>query len=97
MLNDNATFCPHCHYPMLKLSRFEGVSSRDAQGFNGKDSHDFSFWGWWAIAHDLFTRMWSGVGTWLRRRQVNKLRAEVLPQFPKSLICPHCMQVFRKA
>jgi hypothetical protein len=94
---EQRTLCPNCHYPMLKLSGFEGVSSRDAQAFHGKNSHDFSLWGWWAIAHDLLAGLWSGLGAWRRRRQVKKLRDEVLPQFPKSLICPHCLQVFRKA
>jgi hypothetical protein len=97
MLHDNATQCPQCHYPMLNLSGFEGVSSRDAQGFNNRDLHDYSFWGWWAIAYGIFAGMWSGLGTLRRRRQVKKLRAEILPQFPKSLICPHCLQVLRKA
>lgn len=96
MINENATLCPHCHYPMLKLANFEGVSSRDAQGFHGKDNHDYSFWGWWAIVDELLSGMWNGLTTWRRRRQVKKLRDEVLPQFPKSLICPHCLQVVRR-
>lgn len=81
---------------MLELKDFEGVSSNDAPGFGGKDAHDFWFWGWWAIMHDIAVEIWNALRSVWRRHKVKKLRQEILPRFPNTLICPQCLNVVKK-
>ena len=81
---------------MLDLKHFEGTSSNDAPAFGGRDTHDYWIWGLWAIIHDVLIDIWYGVRSLFRKRKVYKLRAEILPQFPNSQICPQCLGVVRR-
>ena len=81
---------------MLELQKFEGVSSRDAAGFGGKEARDYWFWGWWAVVHDLLSEVWHSIGLAWRKRKVRRLRAELLPQYPNTLICPQCFHIIKR-
>ncbi len=96
MSRDHWTHCPECHYPMLELNGFEGVSSNDAAGLSGKGAQDYWLWGLWAIAHDILEQVWNVLRSAWRKHKVKKLRAELLPQFPNTLICPQCLYTIKK-
>ena len=87
---------------MVKLEGFDGTSSADADGFDRFETNDFSHGGW-SLALALWPFLWEmscdaarGVKSLWRKRRVRKLRDEVLPRFPKSLICPLCHEIARR-
>ena len=86
--------CPECLYPMLKLSDYDGDCSLDAPGFNSSDARDFPF-GFHELAFifDILRDVGSGLRNLARRRKVKKLRLEILPQWPQTLVCPHCLHL----
>lgn len=79
---------------MLALKDFDGISSKDAPGFDRDmpSGHaDFIWWNW--IVKPLGEALFSGVRKSQRMSKVRVLKAEVLPLFPKSVICPQCLHV----
>jgi hypothetical protein len=69
---------------MLLLNDFDGVSSHDAMGFDRQDSQ-------WTIVYDLLSELCRGMKSAARKRKVRKWKAEILPRFPNTLICPQCL------
>ena len=76
---------------MLELKDFDGTSSRDAPGFEQRDPHDYFWFGLWAIAHDIAIDAWRWLGSASRKKRVKRLKEEMLPQFPNTIICPRCL------
>jgi len=80
---------------MLALKKFEGDSSRDAPGFG--DDTNYRVWGSWGILYDIFKSLTKGADLQRRRKQVARLKVEILPKFPNSMICPQCLSVLHRA
>jgi hypothetical protein len=59
MTTHQRTICPDCRCKLLKLHDFEGVSSRDAPGFDSYDSSGFYFWGLWVYVFDFLKSIWA--------------------------------------
>lgn len=81
--------CQSCRYPMVYPHDFEGNSSRDAPDIGGYGAQDAGLWAW-------FYNLVRGSSR-LRQRQseAKRLRETILPEFPKSQICPQCFAVVR--
>lgn len=81
--------CQACRYPMVSLRDFEGHSSFDAPDIGGYGAQESGLWGW-------FYNLVRG-GAKLRQRQTEakRLRETILPEFPKSQVCPQCLAVVR--
>jgi hypothetical protein len=85
--------CPQCRYPMLRLAGFEGVSSKDApnpSAHSGYGESNYHWFGLLGIIWSLLCDLAKEIGLLGRKRKVKQLRAEILPQYPDALICPHC-------
>ncbi len=85
---------------MIKLEGFDGTSSADADSFDRRSSYSSGDADWYFLVYEftigLLVEIWKGVrGLW-RKRRVRKLREEILPRFPKSLICPLCHEIARR-
>lgn len=86
--------CLECRYPLLKLADYDGDCSLDAPGFNNADARDFPVgMREWAFVYDILQDMSGGVRNLVRKRKVRKLRAEILPEWPLTLVCPHCLHL----
>ncbi len=103
MSPDHRPLCPQCRYPVLKLKDFDGASSLDAPGFDGVDAsnyrsaHDYSLWFLGMIfIRDVLKEIGKGFRSLRRRHKVKKLRAEILPHLPDTLICPLCLHVIKQ-
>jgi hypothetical protein len=82
---------------MLALKNFDGVSSADAPRPD-RDSHSGHadlFWADWFfwILKPLAEWLTAGARKKQRQSKVRALKAEVLPLFPESVICPQCLHV----
>ena len=89
--------CPSCQYPLLRLDGFEGTSSHDAPGL-GRCDHDTTatlgfFWDLAVLPWHWAEQLWRGGKHHSRRKQVQKLRADILPSAPDAMICPRCLRV----
>lgn len=79
---------------MLKLANYDGDCSLDAPNFNGSDARDFPVGGhWFAFSLDIAREICGSVRNIARRRKVKKLRAQILPLWPQTLVCPHCLHL----
>lgn len=86
---------------MVKLDGFDGTSSADADSFGSGSSGGFRDFLLYSFAYvftiGLLMEIGKGArGLW-RNRRVKKLRDEVLPRFPKSLMCPLCHEIVRRS
>ena len=90
--DEDFTACPQCRSWMLPLSQFE-ISKASESPIVQAEWWEFLLWGWMAFVSnyvsDLFTYE-------KRKNKLAAQKAEVLPQFPNSLICPQCLHVTRK-
>ncbi len=96
MTTHQRTICPDCRCKLLKLRDFEGVSSRDAPRFDDYDSSAVRLWGLWIFVFSLLKNLWRGGDETKRRRKAKQLRDEILPEYPKSVICPDCFEVDKR-
>lgn len=89
------TLCANCQYPLLRLDGFEGDSSRDAPVFGNRISDGSAVlnWGLLLLPWRLLKGLWSGSEAHKRQKQVQRLRADILPEAPDAMICPMCLRV----
>jgi len=88
--------CLDCRYPMLELRDFDGVSSRDAPGFEQRDAHEYRWLGLWGYAFDALGDIWRWLGKAGRMRKVQRLKEEMLTNFPNTVICPRCFSAIER-
>lgn len=90
------TLCVDCKYPLMRLDNFDGDSSLDAPVFGdrGIGAGPNLRWGLWLLPWHALKTLWSGGAAQNRRKQVAKLRADILPEEPLAMICPMCLRVF---
>lgn len=89
--------CVDCQYPLLRLDGFEGDSSHDAPGL-GRCDHDSTavlgfVWDLVTLPWHWAEQLWRGGRHRSRRKQVARLREDILPQEPHAMICPQCLRV----
>lgn len=83
--------CPECHNIMVPLRSFEIQSSEGPTV--DFDPVQFLLFGWWSIIANFCFGAARMKG---RQTQLAKEKAEVLPSFPNSQICPRCFHVTRR-
>lgn len=81
--------CQACRYPMVYLHDFDGRTSRDAPASGGYGAHESGLWGW------LYNLVRGGAQLRQRQSAAKRLRETILPEFPKSQVCPQCLAVVR--
>lgn len=90
--NDQWVPCPKCDGYLLPLRDYEIKSSSEDHDFN--DAGGWLLWGIWSPVAN-FLDEWITVKA--RRKRLDKIKAEVLPQFPQSLVCPKCLYVAQRS
>jgi len=100
MEHASQTRCPKCEYPFIALENFNGDSRRHTATFeepystpNAWTGCDFPLL---EIAVDILREIFNPVGLKLRRYRVTKMKEEILPQFPISVMCPKCLAVVKR-
>jgi len=83
--------CPECHSIMVPLRSFEIQSSEEPT--IEFDLLQFLLFGWWSI---LYNFIFGAARMQGRKTQLAKDKAQVLPQFPNSQICPRCLHLMRR-
>ena len=84
--------CSECGTWILPLQEYE-IEAASESPTAGAELWEFILWGWMAFVYnyvyDLFT---------FKERQLRlaRLKAEILPQFPRSLVCPGCLRVTKR-
>jgi len=88
---DDVSPCPECHQWMLPLEEYELPVSETPT--IECEIWEFLLWGWMAFVYNYLYDVFTIKG---RREKLARLKAEVLPVNPKSLVCPACLHVVRK-
>jgi len=95
--------CPDCRRPMIELDKMARAARDDAEGLDLGDGYFgnmYSGAGRSILALELFFQMidmlFGSIRAAFRVRKLQKLAAENLPQFPRSLICPACFFLLRR-
>lgn len=89
---DDVVPCPECHAFMLPLQGYEISKSVEAPVVSA-ELWEFLLWGWWAFASNY---LWGALTLKGRLSKLAQQKAEVLPQFPRSLVCPKCLHIIRR-
>jgi len=82
--------CPDCHTIMVPLRSFE-IQDSELPTLDA-DPLQLMLFGWWSIVYNFIFGAAKMAG---RKARLAKDKAEVLPQFPNSQICPRCMHLKR--
>ena len=94
--------CPECRRVMVDLSRYAAAVDNDATGLDGENhpmGNMFTSTGRDIILIEMIMGainfVFGGIIAANRRRKVKKMAQDILPQFPKSQICPACLFVLK--
>jgi len=82
--------CPDCHTIMVPLRSFE-IQASEGPTIDF-DPLQFLLFGWWSLIYNFVFGAARMAG---RTARLAKDKAEVLPQFPNSQICPRCLHLTR--
>ncbi len=88
----DSTPCSECHAFMLPLRDYEISLATEAPAINA-EIWEFLLWGWWAFAYNYV------FGAIALKGRVSKLaqqKQEILPLFPRSLVCPRCLHILKR-
>lgn len=85
--------CPSCQSWMLPLGQYELQKSSESPTV-GAEWYEFLLWGWWIFVANYISDLFTYEG---RKRKLAQQKAEILPQFPNSLVCPRCLHVTKRA
>ena len=87
-VNEQWITCDKCHTWMVPLDKFE-IQDQDVDLVGG----DLCTYGLWHfIAGFLVSIGWSSVADKRRCVKLEKLKTEVLSEYPNSQICPRCLE-----
>ena len=86
---DDLIPCPRCHGWMLPL---DGFDVDDATG-SMFDDEESTGWHRQYILDPIFDFFANLLNLQTRRKKVERLQADLLPNFPNILICPRCFTV----
>ena len=86
--------CPHCQRILVELSKFRESMHED--GTLGSEFSPFLRSGWRFAINPLAVVEWmsSALDTVIvqfRNRKIEAMCVEILPRYPRTLICPHCL------
>ena len=88
---DEAVTCSECHAFMVPLRGYE-ISKSESPAAS-MELWEYVVWGWSAIlvnyVHDALTLKG-------RTQRLAQQKAQVLPRFPRSLVCPRCGHVLQR-
>jgi len=92
--------CPNCHRTMVELAKFYHAMHEDG-GTMGTEAPLFVGMGFRfglnpIAVLELLNGLWDLLFLKLRNKKVERLCTEVLPRYPKSLICPNCLYLWRR-
>ncbi len=59
----------------------------------GAEWWEFLIWGWAAFVYNFIFDSFTYEG---RKQKLAQQKAGVLPQFPRSLVCPKCLHVLKR-
>lgn len=90
--NDDMVQCPECAAFMVPLNEYE-ISSADESPTVGAELWEFLLWGWIIFVGNYLYDLMTFNG---RKEKLTKLKKTVVPQFPRSLICPSCLHVKKR-
>ncbi len=81
--------CPHCRSVMLPLRSYEIPGASEFPAVEC-ELWEFFIWGWMAFVYHFL----SGLATYGgRKARLAQQKRDVLPRFPRSLVCPRCLHV----
>ena len=91
--------CPECHRTMVELAKF--YHSMQEDGTMGTDAPIFIRSGFQyglnpIAVIELLNGAIDAIFLKFRNKKVERLCAQVLPRYPKSLICPNCLYLWRR-
>ncbi len=94
--------CPDCRRVMTELRRYAPVAGNDSAAMDDilpqptlRDEGG-GFWMMFAVFGFLASAITNVLTGGLRRRKVQRLCQALLPDYPKTLICPACLFVARR-
>lgn len=90
--------CPACgHWRMYDLSNYyeEDINGSPVQEGWGSPSWFFEV-NWFYYLGWLVNTLRGSAGVASRRAKLRRIRKEVLPRAPKSIICPNCFEVIER-
>lgn len=90
--NDDWTMCPECHNGTLRLDSYEIQKSSESPDVD-VEWYEFVIWGWWAIAVNFLSDLMTYEG---RKKKLARLKQDILPAFPGSLVCTRCLHVIKR-
>ncbi len=94
--NDEWIECNQCRYPMLPLRSFEIQKIAEFPAVEA-DGVTFLIWGWTIFVAQIISRFLAGLITFgARKKKLAQAKAEILPRFPNSLICPQCLATVKR-
>ena len=85
--------CPKCRTVMLRLSEYE-IQGTDGIPGGETELWEFLLWGWMAFAYNFVLDL---LGFGGQKVKLAKLKKEVLPAYPSSVVCPRCFYVLKAA
>lgn len=90
--------CPGCrHWRMYELSNFHEDDINDAPSHDGWGEPTWFHSINWLYYFGWLVNMFGGAASVQKKRaKLRKLRAEVLPRAPKTLVCPKCFEVIER-
>lgn len=77
---------------MLPLRDYS-IENSERPSLGAIEPWEFMLWGWMAFVYNYVYDSLTYKG---RQQKIANLHAEILPHFPNSLICPHCLHIVRK-
>jgi hypothetical protein len=90
--DDDMEQCSKCAAFMVPLKEYE-ISNADEAPTVGAEWWEFLLWGWIIFVANYLYDLMTFNG---RKSKLAELKKTVLPQFPRSLICPSCLHVKKK-
>lgn len=97
--DDKFEVCPRCRVLMVPLVRFKPDEVRLVSDVNPDAERMTRALGWRYFAGTFLLTfgetLYEFAASARCRRKVAKLKRDVLPQHPKSQVCPQCLQIKR--
>ncbi|BDI29781.1 hypothetical protein CCAX7_18320 [Capsulimonas corticalis] len=84
--------CPGCRSVMQPLATYELPSASEFPAVEA-ELWEILLWGWMIIVANFLVGLLTYGG---RKALLAKLKHDILPRFPHSLVCPRCLKVERR-
>jgi hypothetical protein len=84
--------CTQCYAFMLPLRDYEISKSSESPAIEA-ELWEFLLWGWWAFVGNY---LHSAMTYKSRQSKLAQMKQEVLPRFPRSLVCPRCLHILQR-